>query len=68
MKGTFHSNIFSFFEMFQNSFEYGNVVFKTSVDVCKVFNGRVATFVVKAVLEHFEKTKDIGMECPFHEV
>lgn len=49
-------------------FEFGNVVFKTTVDVCKVFNGVVATFVVKAVLEHFEKTDDIGIQCPFKEV
>lgn len=49
-------------------FEYGNVVFKTTIDVCKVFNGVVATFVVKAVLEHFEKTADIGAQCPFVEV
>lgn len=49
-------------------FEFGNVVFKTTVDVCKVFNGVAATFVVKAVLEHFEKTDDIGIQCPFNEV
>ncbi|KAL7042088.1 hypothetical protein ACKWTF_001023 [Chironomus riparius] len=44
---------------------YSNLIFKSTIDVCKLSQGVVANFLVKVVLETIKDHANFTVSCPF---
>ncbi|CAG9797957.1 unnamed protein product [Chironomus riparius] len=44
---------------------FSNLLFRTTIDVCKVIKGAMSNFIVKIIMEGVRKSTDFALECPF---
>ncbi|CAO1323200.1 unnamed protein product, partial [Diamesa serratosioi] len=47
---------------------YTNVLFKHSTNLCKLSEGVIGNYVIKALLENFNNSANFVMKCPFKKV
>lgn len=52
----------------KNDKNYGNVIIKSTVSVCKIAQGILSDFVVKMIMEDFHKFADFDIVCPMKTV
>ena len=47
---------------------YSKLLFRTTIDVCKVIKGVMSNFIVKIIMESIRQSTDFALECPFKKV
>jgi hypothetical protein len=52
----------------KNDQNYENVVIRSSVDMCKMFQGITGNFLTRMVMENIKKIIDFDLKCPIDKV
>lgn len=52
----------------ENDKNYENVIMHSTMNSCKVNNGNRGNFVIKMVMDQFQKNSDFNFTCPFPKV
>ena len=47
---------------------FDNEIFRANIDLCKISDGVVGTFVIRWFMENFAKAANFKFECPFYKV
>ena len=47
---------------------YDNEIFRANINLCKINDGVVGSFVIRWFMENFAKAANFKFECPFYKV
>lgn len=52
----------------KNDKNFERIIIKSTVNVCKMFQGVMGDFIVKTIMDVLQKSVDFEMKCPFPKV